>query len=272
MKNKLGSRFHKYGGIFFFFTILFSVAVSIAEAAPPSDEKISENKLIEIENYIKKEIENQHIPGAAAALVHKDRILYQKGFGVSGPSGREVTIHTPFLLGSTTKSFTALAVMQQVEKGRIDLDSSVQQYIPWFQLADSQSSSQITIRNLLYHTSGFPRIVGLRGVTSRSKSENALEKYVRSLSSVELSHPVGSKCEYSNVNYITLGLILEKITGLSYEEYIQKHIFDPLQMGHSCTFKRKARKEGIAVGHRMWFGYPKPALDMPYNRTLKPAL
>jgi len=99
------------------------------------------------------------IPGLALAIVHGDEIVYQKGFGVADPTGRPVTPQTPFNIGSVSKAFTALTVMQLAEAGKLELDAPVQRYLPWFRVADAEASTRITILDLLNHTSGIlPRI------------------------------------------------------------------------------------------------------------------
>ena len=80
----------------------------------------------------------------AIAIVHNDEIVYTQGYGVAGLDGTQVTPQTPFIIGSTSKSFTALAVMQLVEAGKIDLDAPVQAYLPWFSLADPEQAQQMT--------------------------------------------------------------------------------------------------------------------------------
>jgi CubicO group peptidase (beta-lactamase class C family) len=91
----------------------------------------------------------------------------------------------------------------------------------------------------------------------------ATERQVRSLSTLVLTRPVGSKWEYSNLNYNILGLIVEVASGEPYAGYIQKHIFDPLEMQHSYTSKATAQQDGLAVGYRHWLSLPFPAPDMP---------
>ena len=82
-----------------------------------------------------------HIPGLSVAIVKGDQIVYLKGYGQADPSGRPVTPHTPFIIGSISKTFTALAVMQLVESGKVELDAPVQRYLPWFRVADPQASA-----------------------------------------------------------------------------------------------------------------------------------
>jgi CubicO group peptidase (beta-lactamase class C family) len=110
--------------------------------------------LAAIDRYVEAHRQATRLPGLALCIVHGDQVVHLRGFGHADPSGRPVTPQTPFLLASTTKSFTALAVMQLVEAGKVDLDAPVQRYLPWFRLADPAASARITVRHLLNHTSG----------------------------------------------------------------------------------------------------------------------
>jgi hypothetical protein len=121
-----------------------------------------------------------------------------------------VTPQTPFILGSTSKSFTALAIMQLVEAGKIDLDAPVTKYLPWFRTADKAASAQITVRRLLNQNSGLPVSEGLENLSENDQSDTALENGVRQLADVQLSHPAGQTFEYANENYTILGLIIIK--------------------------------------------------------------
>src|SRR5260370_31495539 len=102
-----------------------------------------------IDRYIEQQLKRLNVPGAAVANVEGDQIVHQRGFGQTRPGGTPPSPQTPFFVGSTTKSFTALAVMQLVEAGKVDLDAPVQRYLPWFRVADPQASAQMTVRQLL---------------------------------------------------------------------------------------------------------------------------
>ncbi len=91
--------------------------------------------LTSIDAYIEKEMREVHIPGLALGIVHNDELVHLRGFGDAG-EGRPVTPQTPFILASASKSFTALAIMQLVESGRVDLDAPVQRYLPDFRVQD----------------------------------------------------------------------------------------------------------------------------------------
>ena len=181
-----------------------------------------------------------------------------------------MTPRTPFIIGSVAKSFTALAIMQLVEAGKIDLDAPVQRYLPWFRVADERASAEITVRHLLNQTSGLSTKTGRTFQGNGDISDVALEKTVRKLSSVALTAPVAKTYQYSTVNYAVLGLIVQSVAGRSYESYVQTEILDPLQMRGSFTSAAAAEHHGLATGYRYWFGRPRSA-DLPYNRGLVPA-
>jgi CubicO group peptidase (beta-lactamase class C family)/surfactin synthase thioesterase subunit len=223
-----------------------------------------------IDAYVEKRMKDLRIPGLSLGIVHGDEIVYLKGFGDADPSGRAVTPQTPFIIGSLSKSFTALAVMQRVEAGQIDLDAPVQRYLPWFRVADEAASAEITVRHLLNQTSGLSTKTGRGFQGNPDTSDGALESAVRSLQNVELAGAVGETYQYSTVNYAVLGLIVQSVSGGSFEEYVQEHIFGPLEMRTSYTSQPEAQAHGLASGYRYWFGFPVAA-DLPFNRSLAPA-
>src|SRR6266487_95078 len=116
----------------------------------------NEPDIAKIDAYVSAQMQANHIPGVALGLVHNDQIVHLRGFGSADSTGRAVTPHTPFMIGSVSKSFTALAIMQLVEAGKVELDAPVQRYLPWFRVADPAASARITVRHLLYQTSGLP--------------------------------------------------------------------------------------------------------------------
>ncbi len=221
-----------------------------------------------VDRYVSDRMRSARIPGMALVIVKGDRLVYEKGYGRADPSGRGVTPETPFLIGSITKSFTALAVMQLADAGKVDLDAPVQQYIPWFRVADPEASAQMTVRHLLTMTSGLPQLYKTQLLTDRDAG--ALERTVRKLADVRLTGPVGHEFGYSNANYDTLGLIVQAVSGLPYEEYVKQEIFVPLDMRRSFVSQEEALRHGMASGHRWWFGVPV-AVTMPYNRSELPA-
>ena len=233
----------------------------------PAPDRTSQGDTVEdIDAHIERQRERLNIPGAALAIVEGDEIAHLRGFGRARPGGEEPTPQTPFVIGSLTKSFTAVAVMQLVEDGKVELDAPVRRYLPWFRVADPQASARITVRHLLNQTSGLPQLCGLRPMTDFDDSPDASERQARALSTLKLARQVGSEWEYCNMNYNLLGLVVGAASGESYEDYIQNHIFAPLQMTHSYTSPAEAKRNGMAVGHRYWFAVPFAAPDLPVPR------
>jgi CubicO group peptidase (beta-lactamase class C family) len=208
------------------------------------------------------------IPGCALGIVKDDSVVFLKGYGYADDNGTKVTPQTSFLLASVSKSFTALGIMQLVEEGKIDLYAPVQRYLPWFRVADNNASSQITVRQLLNQTSGFSTLDGRRKYTDSDRKETGLEDYVRSLKETQLIATPGQKFEYSNINYGILGLIIQKISEESYETYIQKRIFEPLEMRHSFTSLSDAKDEA-SRGYYPFFGI-LTEYDKPLSRAITP--
>ncbi len=224
-----------------------------------------------IDAYVEEQMQRLNIPGAALAIVEGDQIVHLRGFGKAQPRGEAPTPQTLFALGSTTKSITALAVMQLVEAGRVELDAPVQRYLPWFRVADPLASAQMTVRHLLNQTSGMSALAGTACLGELDDRPDAAERQARALSTLKLSHPVGTCFQYCNLNYNLLGLIIETASGQSYAEYVREHILAPLDMNHTYTSPATAKQNGLAMGHRYWFGVPFAAPDVPFPLSALPA-
>jgi CubicO group peptidase (beta-lactamase class C family) len=225
----------------------------------------------EVDDYISTKMKELGIPGAALVIVEGDQIVHLKAFGVADASGRPVTPQLPFFNGSTGKSFTALAIMQFVEAGKIEIDAPVQTYLPWFRVADADASKMITVRQLLNMNSGIPQSIGQEQLANFDLSDSAIENNVGALANVHLSASPGERYEYSNANYVTLGMIIQAVSGQSYEDYIAEHIFKPLDMRNSFTSKSEAQKNGLVVGYQNWFGIPVASPKLPFSRGSLPA-
>lgn len=211
-----------------------------------------------IDAYIDAQMKDIRLPGLALGIIQGDQIVHLKGFGVADPAGRAVTPQTPFHMASIGKSFTALAIMQEVEAGRIELDAPVQRYLPWFRVADADASARITVRHLLNHTSGISFASDMAIIAQNHSGPNAFEQSVAALATAELNRRVGESFEYANINYVTLGLIVQTVSGQPYAEYIQQHIFAPLEMSAAYLDSSQDGARGAAVGHTYWFGFPRP--------------
>jgi CubicO group peptidase (beta-lactamase class C family) len=250
---------------------LRALARRLTQARQSPKRETSDTSFNEVDIFIEAQMKRLNIPGAALAIVDGNQIVHLRGFGRARPAGEAPSPVTPFFIGSLTKSFTALAVMQLVEAGKVELDAPVQCYLPWFRVADAQASAQMTVRHLLNQTSGLPELPGELALFDFDDNPDASERQARALSTLKLTHPAGSTCEYSNLNYNLLGLVIEAASGESYAAYIQNHIFGPLEMSHSYTSQAVARQNGLAMGHRYWFAQPFPAPNMPIPRGSLPS-
>jgi CubicO group peptidase (beta-lactamase class C family) len=254
-----------------FLTVAIMAVISVMTSGKPAFAQVTPAKFDEIDSYISTRMKELGIPGAALVVVQGHQIVHLQAFGDADGSGRPVTPQTPFFTGSTGKSFTALAIMQLVEAGKINLDEPAQTYLPWFRVADSDASSLITVRQLLNMDSGVPRSIGQEQIANLDSGDSAIENNVRALSKIDLIAPPGERYEYSNANYVTLGMIIQAVSGQSYESYITEHIFQPLDMQNSFASKTEAEQDGLAVGYQKWFGIPVASPSLPFVRGSLPA-
>jgi CubicO group peptidase (beta-lactamase class C family) len=208
---------------------------------------LTEQRLADVEAYVRDELQAAHIPGAAFAIVTRDKgVVLAKGYGLADPSGTPVGPDTPFQIGSLSKSFTALATLQLVESGKVELDAPVQRYVPSFRLADREASTSITVRHLLNQTSGLSWDAGCLGATPTPRLET--------LAAVKPASVAGRRFEYCNANYDLLALVIEAASQRSYGDTIRHAIFEPLEMRHSFVDPREALENALAWGHRDLFG------------------
>ncbi|HVS07440.1 MAG TPA: serine hydrolase domain-containing protein [Candidatus Dormibacteraeota bacterium] len=204
-----------------------------------------------VDRYVQDQVNEARIPGLALGIVHGAQVTHLQGFGRADSGGRPVTPQTPFIIGSISKSFTAVAVLQLAEAGKVDLDAPVQRYLPEFRLADPHASAAMTTRHLLNQTSGIPTSAG---ITPLSEPVSSLEAQVRALVTVTPSAQPGRQYEYSNSNYEVLGRLVETVSGQGYGDYVQEHIFAPLGMEHSFASLDAAKRDGLASASTLWFG------------------
>jgi CubicO group peptidase (beta-lactamase class C family) len=202
-----------------------------------------------VDSYLREQIAARRLPGLAVAVVADGRVVVLRGYG-SAARGRPVTPRTQFFIGSCTKSFTALAVMQLVAQGRLRLDAPVRRYLPWFRVADDAASEAITARQLLNHTSGLSE-----GGDPRPNDRHAsLVESARALAAVRPTAPPGATFQYYNQNYRVLGALIEHVSGQPYAGYLRDHVFAPLTMSRTTTDPRAA--VDLAQGHAWVFGAP----------------
>lgn len=220
-----------------------------------------------IDDFIASEMPNSGAPGLAFAVV-KDGVIESDELGeVLIGSGRKVTAETPFVLGSITKSFTAMAVMQLVEASQVDLDAGISHYLPEFL---AHASGAITVRQLLSHTSGYSTLQGNETHTDLTGSEDELSRQVERVAHRKPAYRPGARWEYSNANYQILGALVEAVSGRDYAAYVETEILEPIGMEHSFVADGKSH-DTMAIGHRPWFGTKRPFQDTMTERVIAPA-
>lgn len=209
-----------------------------------------------VDRFIAEQMRAQRIPGMALAIIQGDQVLLSKGYGAAR-AGQPVTPQTQFYIASLSKSFTATAVLQLVEAGKLDLDAPVQRYLPTFTLADPAVAAQITLRQLLNHTSG----LGDAGYPEMRRPPAAtLEERVANLAAARPIAAPGAEFHYMDANYGILARVVEVVGGEPFSEYLQTHIFSPLQMAHTFNVitpeEVAPRAEQMAQGHLLAYALP----------------
>ena len=226
----------------------------------------SNGRIPTVDAFVHERMDSLNIPGAALAIVREGEIVHLAGYGVANEAGDPATPQTPFMLASLSKPITAVAVMQLAEAGQIELDAPIQRYLPWL-LPDAP----ITARHLLHQTSGLDETEGYRR-NLEPDAPDALAASIRRLADAELNNLPGTTFEYSNSNYDVLGLLIETVTGQPYPDYIQTHIFAPLEMNNSFVSLSEARAAGMSDAFYPFFGRQTNFNDrMPYTRAVQPS-
>ncbi|OFX84516.1 MAG: hypothetical protein A2W99_02765 [Bacteroidetes bacterium GWF2_33_16] len=192
-----------------------------------------QRKYIKIYEKVESLYNEADIPGLSFILVD-EKNTFIKTWGYADIENKiPVTSKTLFELGSTTKAFTALAILKMEKEGIINLDDNTSRYIPWFKVFYEGKEVQITIKELLHHTSGIP--MEIISKIPQGESDDMLERTVRIINELKLKRLPGKEYEYSTINYDILGLIIEKISHLPFEEYMQKNIFQTLELEYTSV-------------------------------------
>lgn len=213
------------------------------------------------------------IPGLAIVAVSGENIIYEKYAGYSDVERKKlVTRDTVFEIGSNSKAFTGLAILQLENEGMIRLDDQVSKYLPWFYMNNNGMKSDMTIRQLLYHTSAIPPET-INDIPILD-TDDALEQTVRMLVGKEIMHhkrlQPGEYFTYATINYDILGMIIQQVTDMSYEDYMQQNIFRPLGLNHTFVRHEDAVENGLATGYKFGFLSPR-AYEAPRYRGNTPA-
>jgi CubicO group peptidase (beta-lactamase class C family) len=184
------------------------------------------DNLAGFDEYILDEINTYQVPGLAVAILHKGEIIHMKGYGLRDvDQNLPVTPETLFAIGSCSKAFTAMDTALLVEEGKLDWDTPIRHYLPWFKLQDPAASEQVTTRDLLCHRSGLPRhdFVWHNSTIPR-------RDMIESLRYLKPSKPLRYLYQYNNLLLMTAGYLVGEIAGTTWEDFTQQRILDKLGM------------------------------------------
>ena len=185
------------------------------------------------------------VPGVALGIVCEGR-EFMKGFGVTNVRHPlPVDEKTLFQIGSTTKTFTATAVMRLVEDGKLALDEPIRTYLPDFTMRDPEVTTRLTMRHLLTHIGGwdgdfFP---------DTGNGDDALARYVKLMADLPQLTPLGTILSYNNAAFSLAGRVIEALTGKTYEAALKELVLEPLGLKHSFLFPADSMTHSFAVGH-----------------------
>jgi CubicO group peptidase (beta-lactamase class C family) len=216
--------------------------------------------------YAEEEIARLEVPGATIGVLHEG-VIYAAGVGVTNVEHPlPVTPETLFQIGSTSKTFTATALMALVEAARVDLDATVRTYLPWFALQSEEDAAKLTVRDLVTHHAGY---VG-DYFKDTGRGDDAIATIVRKMANLPQLVPAGYTFSYSNAAFYVTGHIVETIHGRPFEHVIRETIFEPLGMDRSFYFPEEAITHRVAAGHIVTTEGPRVARPWNTPRSIAP--
>jgi len=188
---------------------------------------------------------NRDLPGVVVGVVAGDELVWSRGFGFADTASKTaMTPQTKFRMASHSKLFTAAAIMQLRDEGKLQLDDQVSKHLPWFTVKTAEDDDPgITIEELLSHGSGLPREADAHWTTYEFPTDEQLMAIVAER---QAAFAPGERWKYSNLAYTIAGKIVEAISGQRWADYVQQHIFDPLGMDDSSV---DVDVPGLAVGY-----------------------
>jgi CubicO group peptidase (beta-lactamase class C family) len=197
-----------------------------------------------IDSAISALMSREHIPGVSIAIVTGNRLRLTRAYGLADVENFvPATPEARFRIASLTKSLTATAVMQLVERGKMSLDDPIQRYVPEY----PAKPYPVTIRRLLNHTSGVRHYAG--NEEENTRQYDSLVKALDIFKADSLLHPPGATATYSSYGYVLLGLAIERASGMRYMDYLQRHILEPAGMSGAGADDASAIIEARARGY-----------------------
>lgn len=185
-------------------------------------------------------------PGVVIAVIKNGKTLYRHAYGLRNVEARlPMTLNTSVEIGSITKQFTAAAILQLKEKGKLDIDDKLSKYLPDVQHADS-----VTLRQLMAHTSGMPEYLTGPDLPEAATRQVTFDMLMKRIAGKPLDFDPGTRWSYSNTGYILLGKVIEAVSGEKYDAYVRSHLLAPAGMMQTTTVAGEPRVENMARGYQ----------------------
>ena len=216
-----------------------------AQAAPAATDETADALFRALDERIEAAMKRYHVPGVAVGVYWQGH-EHLRGFGVTNiDHPLPVDGDTLFRIGSTTKTFTATAMMRLVEQGKVDLAAPARSYLPTFEVVDKAAARSVTLRQLLNHSAGW---LG-DDYGDFGRGEDALARYVAGMKQLPQLTPPGQVFAYNNAGIVVAGRVIEAVTGKPYETALQELVLTPLGLKHSGFFTDQLVGENIAAPH-----------------------
>jgi CubicO group peptidase (beta-lactamase class C family) len=219
---------------------------------------------IQFRSIIEDLAKKYHVPDYALAIVYQDSLWFHM-------NKNKENVSKNYLLGSSSKSITALTIMKLVEEGKIRLDYPIKHYLPWFEMRNKNYTDSVTVRHLLNQKSGFERRYGFYDPKTRDVAvyERKLAAYIKK---INVRHSPGKTFLYCNLNYVLLGLIIENVTHQSYAEYLKNYVVPEIGMENTYfTGKDNHEHNLIQPYHKLIWDLSFKSKDYYYSDFMLPA-
>ncbi|MEV8569529.1 serine hydrolase [Streptomyces sp. NPDC051322] len=185
------------------------------------------------------------VPGAVLGIARGDEAALAACGVLNKDTGVRATEESLFQIGSITKVWTATVIMQLVDEGKLDLDAPLTDVLPELRLADPHTAKQLTVRQLLTHTSGIDGDI----FTDTGRGDDCVERYVDELGAAAQIHPLGATFSYCNSGFVLAGRVIERLTGMNWDSALKERLFSPLGLAHTVTLPEEALRFRTAMGH-----------------------
>lgn len=233
---------------FIFFVVLASFMDAAGQTAIPAPDRYAQ-VAAQLQKLSQYEVSEKRLPGLSLALVDDQQIVWAQGFGFADPDKKSAaTAETVYRVGSVSKLFSDIAIMQLLERGQLDLDAPVTKYLPDFH-PKNPFGTPITLRELMSHRAGLVREPPVGSYFD--STEPSLAEVVKSLNSTELVYAPGTHTKYSNAGDTVAGLVLESVARKPYAQYMQETLLRPLRLESSSFNREPSLLRNLAKGY-MW--------------------